>query len=242
MWRRLMILIILILIQVIGLDSCQLVSSSKEDNFRFSNCNNTDVPIYFKNITVRPDPLVILTEQWPINVTFDILVMKNITRMETINAKSEVLRERNHAAATGGGPQLPEMSQTSQAVASLFANTASFHGIVDDADTLIADTPPSPSFLGLPMLDIIAAMDIPDPFGVAETVQDNTSRTKEKTTATSVPSTSTTESSDTSRKRTLKDAQLEALERQAEMCRAGADCFRKVARLADLLIAKLDKQ
>ncbi|KAH3834708.1 hypothetical protein DPMN_108043 [Dreissena polymorpha] len=60
----------------------KLVSSSKEDNFRFSNCNNTDVPIYFKNITVRPDPLVILTEQWPINVTFDILVMKNITRME----------------------------------------------------------------------------------------------------------------------------------------------------------------
>ncbi|KAH3890993.1 hypothetical protein DPMN_015084 [Dreissena polymorpha] len=70
---------------------------------------------------------------------------------ETKNAKSEVSREQNHAAATGGGQPLPEMSQTSQAVASLFAISASFHGIVDDADTVIAGTPPSPSFLGLPM-------------------------------------------------------------------------------------------
>ncbi|KAH3790842.1 hypothetical protein DPMN_169050 [Dreissena polymorpha] len=45
--------------------------------------------------------------------------------------------ERNHAEATGGGPPLPEMSQTSQAVASLFATSASFHGIVDDSDTVI---------------------------------------------------------------------------------------------------------
>ncbi|KAH3697545.1 hypothetical protein DPMN_085048 [Dreissena polymorpha] len=89
--------------------------------------------------------------------------------------------------------------------------------------------------------DIITAMDIPDPFGVAETVEDNTSKTKEKTTATSVPSASTGMFSDKSRKRTLKDAQLEALESQAEMSRAEAECFRKVARLADFLTAKLEK-
>ncbi|KAH3848572.1 hypothetical protein DPMN_090950 [Dreissena polymorpha] len=117
----------------------------------------------------------------------------------TKNAKSEVSRKRNHAAATGGGPPLPELSQTSQAVASLFATSASFHGIVDDADTVIETksatpvTPPSPSFLGLPMIDIITAMDIPDPFGVAEIVDDTTS----------VPSASSEMSSDRIRKREI---------------------------------------
>ncbi|KAH3810080.1 hypothetical protein DPMN_138466 [Dreissena polymorpha] len=37
----------------------------------------------------------------------------------------------------GKGPPLTEMSQTSQAVASLFTHSASFHGVVDDADTVI---------------------------------------------------------------------------------------------------------
>ncbi|XP_052237281.1 uncharacterized protein LOC127848710 isoform X2 [Dreissena polymorpha] len=108
--------------------------------------------------------------------------VKEKWRNMTKNAKSEVSRERNHAAATGGGPPLPEMSQTSQAVASLFATSASFHGIVEDADTVIAVTPPSPNFLGLPMMDFLTDMDIPDPFGVAETGEDNKSKTKEKTT------------------------------------------------------------
>ncbi|XP_052246350.1 uncharacterized protein LOC127882332 [Dreissena polymorpha] len=173
--------------------------------------------------------------------------IKEKWRNMTKNAKADVSKERNHAAATGGGPPLTEMSQTSQAVASLFAHSASFHGVVDDADTVIAVTPPSPGFLGLPIMELLTAMDIPDPFGVAETFQDNTPRcprSKENSSATSVPSasTSTPLPSDSSRKRTLKDAQLEALESQAEMSREGAACYRKVARLAELLIERLEKQ
>ncbi|KAH3706305.1 hypothetical protein DPMN_065690 [Dreissena polymorpha] len=150
---------------------------------------------------------------------------RNVVNIELAkNAKSEVSRERNHA--TGGGPPLLEMSQTSQAVASLFATSASFHGIVEDADTVIAVTPPSPNFQGLPMMDFLTDMDIPDPFGVAETGEDTTS----------VPSAST--ASDRSRKRTLKDAQLEALESQAEMSRAGQNVLGKWPVLQTFLLPK----
>ncbi|XP_052250159.1 uncharacterized protein LOC127857635 isoform X6 [Dreissena polymorpha] len=75
-------------------------------------------------------------------------------RNMTQNAKADVSKERN-LAATGGGPPLTEMSQTSQAVASLFAHSASFHGVVDDADSVIAVTPPSPRFLGLPIMELL---------------------------------------------------------------------------------------
>ncbi|KAH3834704.1 hypothetical protein DPMN_108039 [Dreissena polymorpha] len=57
-------------------------SSSGKRNFEFRNCNNTEVPIFFKNIDILPDPLVILTEKWLLNRTFDILVTKLITKME----------------------------------------------------------------------------------------------------------------------------------------------------------------
>ncbi|KAH3822834.1 hypothetical protein DPMN_124626 [Dreissena polymorpha] len=40
-------------------------------------------------------------------------------------------------AGTGGGRKLPEMTKTSAAVSELFAGSASFHGVSDDADTAI---------------------------------------------------------------------------------------------------------
>ncbi|KAH3785591.1 hypothetical protein DPMN_163684 [Dreissena polymorpha] len=48
------------------------------------------------------------------------------------HAKTDICLRKIDRAATGGGPPLPKMSQTSQAVAGLFNHTSSFHGICED--------------------------------------------------------------------------------------------------------------
>ena len=53
------------------------------------------------------------------------------------NAKKEVTDQKLGLAGTGGGRKLPEMTKTSAAVSELFAGSASFHGVSDDADTAI---------------------------------------------------------------------------------------------------------
>ncbi|XP_053401430.1 uncharacterized protein LOC123547200 isoform X1 [Mercenaria mercenaria] len=58
---------------------------------------------------------------------------RNMVKM----AKTDVSAERTSMRKTGGGPPRPEMSQTSQTVASLYESSASFHGVCSDADTLI---------------------------------------------------------------------------------------------------------
>ncbi|KAH3811608.1 hypothetical protein DPMN_140019 [Dreissena polymorpha] len=54
------------------------------------------------------------------------------------HAKTEICLRKVDRAVTGGGLPLPKMSQIPQAVAGLFYQSSSFHGICEDADMAIS--------------------------------------------------------------------------------------------------------